>query len=136
MRTPPMTRCVDGTSSWILCPRDRRVRNRIHKGVTNSEKRNATLPDSIRLSTGASSQELAGYDAVVEGHDEVTDGLGRFVTLTGDDHDVARGRLFERSGDRSSPVHVAKDIRAVGDAGHDGVDDGLGRFGARIVRRD
>ena len=100
--TPPMvgvpafTRWVDGRSSWIFWPNERRVRNRIHSGVTNSEKRKATPPDSIRLSTATSSQQLACDDAIVERHDELADGLGRLVSLAGDDDHVA-GRALRPS---------------------------------------
>src|SRR5579863_10391457 len=113
MMTPPMvgvpalTRCVDGASSWIRCPSERRVRNRIHRGVTNSETRNATPPDSIRLSIRASSQELPRHDAVVEGYDEFTDRLRGLVTLAGHDDDVARRGLPDRARDRAAPVGVA-----------------------------
>src|SRR5579863_1738186 len=118
MMTPPMvgvpalTRCVDGASSWIRCPSERRIRNRIHRGVTNSETMNATPPDSIRLSTRASSQELPGHDSVVERYDVFTYRLGGLVALTGHDDDVARASLVEREPYRASPVGVTHDLGA------------------------
>src|SRR5579863_9954813 len=113
MMTPPMVGvpalawCDDGRSSWIRCPSERPVRNLIHTGVANSEKMKATPPDSIRLSTGSSSQQLARDHAIVEGHDQVADGLGRLVSLTGDHHDVAGGGLAEGPRDRATPIGVA-----------------------------
>src|SRR5580693_6527381 len=135
MMTPPMVgvpaliRWVDGRSSWIRCPKERRVRKRIHRGVTNSETRKATPPDSIRLSTGTSSQELARNGPIVERHHDVADGLRGLVSLAGHDDDVTGRGLFQRARDRASPIGVAVYVRGARHARHDGVDDRLRRLG-------
>ncbi len=114
MMTPPMvgvpalTRWVDGRSSWI------RLTERTTREEADPQRRDEQrdeeghAPGLHQTQHGDLTQKLARDGAIVEGHDEVADGLGRLVSLAGHDDDVTRRGLFERARDRASPVGVAR----------------------------
>src|ERR1700677_1252310 len=101
-----------GPSSRITWKSERARRKRIHSGVRNSATRNATPPDSIKLSTSHSPQQFLRHHSIIKGDHLIAPCLGRFVSLGRDHaHVPGSGALYGES-DGPPTIALANDLSA------------------------
>ena len=119
-------------------PLPRLRKNVIRYRVPNSETIIAHAPPIMTAIIGAPAAGLAGDGAVVEVEHLVADGLGAFVTLAGDQHDVAGSRRTK--GDLYGLPAIWFDHNAAtvvgGDPLQSGIDDRQRVLGAWVVGGD